>query len=125
MTRKNISYKEKEFGRYLKHLRESHDYKQDYISDLLGFDSYSSYGKYERGQSKLHIDQAIKLAELYGMTLDEFVTMSKALPGKVAEAATVYNRSESATLIVEIDGNEGKMNRAIEMIKKMNAVLAG
>ena len=50
-------------------LREDHDYEQKYIAEYLICDQ-SLYSKYERGERPVPLEVMIKLADLYGVSLD-------------------------------------------------------
>lgn len=53
----------------IRDLREDHDYTQKYIAACLHCDQ-SLYSKYERGERPLPLEAAVKLADLYGVSLD-------------------------------------------------------
>lgn len=53
----------------IRDLREDADLTQKYVSTYLHCDQ-SQYSKYERGERALPLEYAIKLAELYGVSLD-------------------------------------------------------
>lgn len=53
----------------IRDLREDHDYTQKYVAAYLICDQ-SLYSKYERGERPLPLEAAVKLAELYGVSLD-------------------------------------------------------
>lgn len=56
----------------IRELREDADYTQSRVARYLHCDQ-SQYSKYERGERPLPLDYAIKLADLYGVTLDYLV----------------------------------------------------
>lgn len=58
-------------GYVLRKHRKHHSLTQQKISDMLGIER-STYAKYETGR-KPEIDILIKLAEFYGMTVDELL----------------------------------------------------
>ncbi len=120
-----MTYQHKDFGGYLRWLRESHSYTQEFLASVLGFDSYSSYGKYEKGQSKLHLEQAIQLAELYGLSIEQFSSMGKESSATVAEEAEIYSKKKRVSIVLELDGKLATLQQQIEMITKVNAALAG
>ncbi|MCS3553061.1 MULTISPECIES: helix-turn-helix domain-containing protein [unclassified Sphingobacterium] len=61
----------------MKILREAKNYSQDYISQKLGINQ-NTYSKLENGQMKLTTERIRKLAELYNVNPDIF--LSKDLP---------------------------------------------
>lgn len=62
----------KTVGEELKLRRESGGYSQTALSDLTGI-SQQKLSYYENGRHSPSIDDCIKLADFYGITLDELV----------------------------------------------------
>ena len=60
----------KSYLQVLKDLREDRDIKQAHVADLLGI-SQQQFSKYESGVSELPIHMLLKLADFYGLSLDE------------------------------------------------------
>ncbi len=56
-------------GLRIRDLREDHDYTQKYVSSYLLCDQ-SLYSKYEREERPVPLDIMMKLADLYGVSLD-------------------------------------------------------
>ena len=56
----------------IRNLREDHDLTQQTVAEVLMCDQ-SLYSKYERGERPLTLDLAIKLADLYNVSLDYLV----------------------------------------------------
>ena len=56
----------------LRDLRDDHDKTQQEIADVLNMHR-SVYRRYEQGERELPLWAAIKLAELYGVSLDYLV----------------------------------------------------
>lgn len=56
----------------IRDLREDHDLTQQVVAQYLICDQ-SVYSKYERGERALPLDLAVKLAELYQVSLDYLV----------------------------------------------------
>ena len=56
----------------IRDLREDADYTQNRVAAYLHCDQ-SQYSKYERGDRPLPLDYAVKLAELYNVSLDYLV----------------------------------------------------
>ncbi len=61
----------------MKILREAKGYSQDYVGSILGIEQ-NTYSKLENGQIRLTADRIYKLAELYDVVPELFV--SKELP---------------------------------------------
>lgn len=56
----------------IRDLREDHDLTQQTVAEVLMCDQ-SLYSKYERGERPLPLDLAIKLTDLYNVSLDYLV----------------------------------------------------
>lgn len=56
----------------IRDLREDADYTQNRVAAYLHCDQ-SQYSKYERGDRPLPLDYAVKLVELYNVSLDYLV----------------------------------------------------
>lgn len=56
----------------LKDLRKKHKVGQEKMAEALGI-SYSAYRRYESGERDMPISVAVKLAELYDVSLDYLV----------------------------------------------------
>ena len=66
----------------IRDLREDADLKQRQVAEYLMCDQ-SLYSKYERGERDLPLEQAVKLAKLYKVSLDYLVGLTdKAEPCK-------------------------------------------
>ena len=56
----------------LKELREQYGYTLKYVAEFLGI-AYQSYHAYERGITVPTLQNFIKLAELYDVSLDDLI----------------------------------------------------
>ena len=56
----------------LKNLREQYGYTLKHVDDFLGI-TYQSYHAYERGLTVPTLQNFIKLAELYDISLDDLI----------------------------------------------------
>lgn len=56
----------------IRDLREDHDLTQQRVAEILMCDQ-SLYSKYERGERALPLELAVKLADLYNVSLDYLV----------------------------------------------------
>lgn len=56
----------------IRDLREDHDLTQQRVAEILMCDQ-SLYSKYERGERVLPLELAVKLADLYNVSLDYLV----------------------------------------------------
>ncbi len=60
----------------LRQLREDRGLTQSAVADALNCDQ-SLYSKYERGGRSLPLDLAVKLAQVYGVSLDYLVGLTE------------------------------------------------
>jgi len=65
-------------GKNLASLRKSKKLKQRELAELLGIER-SNYAYYESGGHKIPLDILVKLADYYGVSLDEIVKTNKNL----------------------------------------------
>jgi|SRR5690625_2791353 len=64
------------FNKRLENLREKHNFTKKEISLRLGF-TPNVYGAYERGERRPSLETLIKLADMYGVTLDYIIRGSR------------------------------------------------
>lgn len=57
----------------LRYLRTKYSMTQENMADLLGYRGKQGYGAIETGKSKASVDDLEKLADFFGVTLDELV----------------------------------------------------
>ncbi|QSE96330.1 helix-turn-helix transcriptional regulator [Fulvivirga lutea] len=101
----------------LKFLRFKANFTQEYLASEIGVD-YTTYGKYESGKTPIKLDQAVKIAGLYGITLDELCSITK--NEKFTDSSTTQ---ENLKLIIELDGKESSLNLLISKLKEMNKLV--
>lgn len=65
-----------EYTERLKGLREDNDFTQQDIANYLNC-SQTAYSKWEKGQRDITIDNLIKLAKLYNVSLDYIAGLTK------------------------------------------------
>lgn len=63
----------RELHKKLKALREQHGFSQEYIADKLNI-SRPTYTQIEKGERELDISEAKKLADVFDMSLEDFIT---------------------------------------------------
>ena len=59
-------------GKNLKDLRRQYNYTQQYVADQIGV-KFSSYHAYEVGKTVPTLQNFIKLAKLYDVSLDDLI----------------------------------------------------
>ncbi|GGB48210.1 hypothetical protein GCM10011409_27200 [Lentibacillus populi] len=72
----------KDFGLRLENLREKHGYSKVDVSLKLGFTA-NVYGSYEREDRRPTLETIIKLADLYGVSLDYLIRGREYEPHKI------------------------------------------
>lgn len=58
----------------LKDLREDHDYTQTYIAKYLNM-KQQQYSRYETGEFEISLENLIKLAKLYNVSVDYLLNL--------------------------------------------------
>ncbi len=61
-----------EFPKILKDLRTQYNYSQKYVADKIGI-TFQSYQAYEYGKTTPNVENLIKLADLFDVSLDSLV----------------------------------------------------
>lgn len=104
-------------------LRTKHKYSQENVALELGVD-YTTYARYEAGKTEIKASQAQKLAELYGLSIDEFYHYGSKNT-KVSEPEAVYNKTpkNKLSLTVELDGTEETINKWLRLLPELNKVM--
>ncbi len=60
----------------IRNLREDSDFTQEYVANYLGT-SQTMYARYERGANEIPVRHIIKLCELYNVSADFLLGLSK------------------------------------------------
>ena len=103
-------YNEKSVLDNLKLLRNERKYTQGEVSNFLGM-ARGSYAKIENGINKMNLENALKLANLYNVTVDELLCLSN-------------NNNELDTVLKEGITYNGKMLTDTDIIA-LKAFLQG
>lgn len=104
-------------GSRIRSIREREKYTQESIAEELGM-HVTTYGRIESGKNPLSIIAAMRLAELFRVTLDDLVGFdykNNPVPSLVRESAETYGRPKSANIIIQI-GGEGQNSPAAEAL---------
>lgn len=62
-----------QYVRNIKFLRKKNGFTQSEMAELLGYRGKQGYGAVETGNSGISVDNLIKLADYFGVTLDQLV----------------------------------------------------
>ena len=57
----------------IRFLRKRNDFTQSEMAELLGYKGKQGYGAFETGNSAISVENLIKLADYFGVTLDKLV----------------------------------------------------
>lgn len=102
-------------------LRTKHKYSQENVALELGVD-YTTYARYEAGKTEIKASQAQKLAELYGLSLDEFYNYGTK-KSVVKEPEVKYKNKAKISITVELDGTEETVKKWLRLIPELNKVM--
>lgn len=103
----------KELYKKLRVLREQHRFSQEYIADKLGI-SRPTYTQIEKGERELDISEAKTLAEIFDMSLEDFITGKE----NIKPIIEIHSRKES----VRRDRSEIRISIPQEKAKKFEQV---
>jgi len=76
----------KRFGEKLRFLREKHGITQQKLAEELGVVSHSFIYKLETGEKRPNVEHAIKVARLFGISLDDLLLDEHDLEGMGGQA---------------------------------------
>jgi transcriptional regulator with XRE-family HTH domain len=98
-------------------------YTQEYIAEYLGKKDYTAYSRYEQGRSNLKMEDAIRLAELYEVDVQELISTVPSVninhdyPKKT-------NGNGQISVLVDLDGTKNSLENNILRLKKINDLIA-
>lgn len=111
----------------LKSLRAKKHYTQEYIAELLGKTDYTAYQRIEHGKADLKYEDAFKLAEIYGVRMEDIMNPEEKRKDSVGDLdrdAYIRRQKNSVQLSILLDGDEITLARQIELLKGVNGLLA-
>jgi len=89
-------------ARKIRELREKNNLSQAYLASYLGL-SRPTYVLIEQGKRELRLQEAKRLASLFGMTVDQLVQADYSGPKVILEKAEPYGRSENQRTRIIMD----------------------
>lgn len=109
-------------------LREEHKYSQEYLSEYLGKNDYSTYGKIENGKSRISNYDLYKIASLYNISVEELINPSYHSKKEVVQLsnedqAVYHYKKNTLNINIELDGSDLTLDKSLDMIKKINELL--
>ncbi len=108
----------------LKALRLEANYTQEYVADFLGKGDYSAYYRLEAGKTELKFDDAYKLSELYEVPMEYIYDPELRKTKTFNEPRETYKTGNSIQMNVTLDGKEHTLKKQVELLTKVNALLA-
>ena len=104
----------------LKNLRESKNYKQNYVASFLGI-SQQNYSRYENGKREIPVHFLSLLAKLYGVSVDYILGISITKKDYENISQNIYNGKTLNEIIDDISSlnNENMISllKYIEFLK--------
>lgn len=98
-------------------------YTQEYIAEYLGKKDYTAYSRYEQGRSNLKMEDAIRLAELYELDVQELVSVAPSVQYS-PENHKRTNGNGQISVLVDLDGSQNSLENSISRLKKINDLIA-
>lgn len=111
----------------LKALRTKKNYTQKYIGELLDKNDYTAYQRIEHGKADLKYSDALKLAEIYGVRMEDLLNPEEKRKNAIIDLdRELYMKKQKnqVQLSVTLDGDEINLARQIELLKGVNGLLA-
>lgn len=78
---------------FLTTLRKNHQYTQEQIAEIIGV-TRQTYASIEAGNSELNLSQASKLADLYGISIDNLSKQNDTTPQVTLTTAAISEKSQ-------------------------------
>lgn len=98
-------------------------YTQEYIAEYLGKKDYTAYSRYEQGRSNLKMEDAIKLADLYEVDVQELISIAPTV-NNIVESPKKTNGNGQISVLVDLDGTQNSLENNISKLKKINELIA-
>ena len=105
----------------LKRIRLDRGFSQENVAEEIEVD-VTTYGRYEKGESQIKFEQVARLANFYGITIDNLYHYDETRPSLKAEK-TKSEPKRQVTVMVTLDGLEGSLKSSIELLNKINNTL--
>jgi len=96
-------------------------YTQEYIAEYLGKKDYTAYSRYEQGRSNLKMEDAIRLADLYEVDVQELISK---IPSVNHLQESQKKQSGLVSILIDLDGSSDKLESNIQRLKKINDLIA-
>lgn len=110
-----------DIGEIMRKLRVRRNYSQEFVAEKVSVD-YTTYSRYERGETSPKFEVILALADLYKMTLDEIVNHDNPT-FKAEEPKASYTTRWSVPIMVSLDGTEETLQTWLKRLTAINAAL--
>lgn len=110
-------------GESLRKLRINHSKKlsQDKVAEKIGV-SLSTYSRLENNEAELEMSVALKLADLYKVTVDELLHFADP-DYKASEPKYSYQKRWTVPVMVALDGTSETLEKWINKLTAINGAL--
>lgn len=116
-----------EIAEYITELRVSHGYSQLYLSEVLGI-GRQAYSHYETGRNMPTYQSVVKMAELYDIATDEFISKMHLDASKRSELEACFrimkDQEKRGHVIVTDHSNQTEIGKPASQTVKSPAIKA-
>ncbi len=117
----------------LRQLKAANRYTQAFIGEKIGV-HYTTYARWERGETVPILEHLLKLAELYGVDL-EFFTGDDSGGRSMRQFPSITNDSESSyknrptgtnptSITITLDGSDSALQAAVQKVTKISRLIS-
>ena len=128
--KKSVNQARSRVASNLKRLRLEKDYSQVFVSEHLGKTDYTAYQRLESGKTELKLEDAVKLAELYKISVERIWDEQRdgGLPVDIAVSENSREYVSPVTLRhiqiqIQLDGSDELLNDQIDLLISLNKAL--
>jgi transcriptional regulator with XRE-family HTH domain len=107
-------------GEIMRKLRVDKNYSQEFVADRCKID-YTTYSRYERGETQPRFETIIAICDLYKMSLDDFRYFGD--PDSRTNDSKLFANRWSVQVIISLDGTVETLNTAFKKLTAMNATI--
>lgn len=114
-------------GTNLRRLRTQKGLSQENVADELGRKDYTAYGKIEQGNTALSFVDAVKVAKLFKVSLDQILNPEQDIPFVARDTFQekyLTAQKNSVSMMVQLTGSDEDLQRQFELLTNINTLLA-
>lgn len=108
-------------GEIMRKIRVNKNYSQEYVSETAGID-YTTYSRYERGETAPKFETIVALSNLYKLTLDEFYHYDDPT-FSVGEPKQSYLKKWTVPITIALDGTDETLEMWLIKLKAINGAI--